>query len=141
MNFSFESDLWIPSFSKGFSNLLDKARVSIDSIHYDKLNNIVDIGTQRRELIGFNKSIIGEMQPIYSKAMIKSLLTIRHVDEIEIKVDDRLRTYCNSCFTVLFGLKVDDYRLYLNSVEEIQGTVLCQIIIKVNKINLGYADY
>lgn len=141
MILTFESNMWIPSISKVFSSLLDKARICIDTVHYDKVNNFVEINTQRRELIRFNKSIFGEMQPVYSRSMINSLLTIRHVDEMDLIVDDRLRAYCNSCFTVLFGLKVEDNRMYLSSAEEIQGIVLCQINIKVNKINIEYADY
>jgi hypothetical protein len=141
MMLSFESNVWIPSIAKSFSSLLDKARICIDNVHYDKVNGIVEINTQRRELIGFNKTIFGEMQPVYSKSMINSLLKIRHVNEMDITVDDRLRAYCNSYFTVLFGLKVEGYQMYLSSVEEMHGTVLCQIFIKVNEINIEYADY
>ncbi len=140
MILTFESNVWIPSVAKSFSTLLDKARICIDNVHYDKVNGIVEINTQRRELIAFNKTIFGEMQPVYSKTMINSLLTIRQVDEMNLKVDERLRSYCNSCFTVLFGLKVGDHQMYLSSVEEMHGTVLCQIFIKVNKINFEYAD-
>ena len=95
---------------------------------------------QRKKLIGFKKSFLGEMQPVYSQTMIKSLLTIKQVEEMNIKVDDRLVADCNSCFTVLFGLKMDDNQLHLGSVEEIQGNTLCQIYIKVKGISIEYSD-
>lgn len=72
--------------------------------------------------------------------MIKSLLKIRHVEEMKLEIDDRLATDCNSCFTVMFGLKVDDNRLYFGSVEEIQGNILCEIIIRVKKISIEFCD-
>jgi hypothetical protein len=95
---------------------------------------------QRKRLKGFKKSFWGVMQPVYGQIMIKSLLTIRQVEEMNIKVDDRLVTDCNSCFTVMFGVKVDDNELYLGSLQEAQGTVLCQIYIKVKEISIEFVD-
>ena len=72
--------------------------------------------------------------------MIESLLTIRQVEEMDLKVDERLVANCNSCFTILFGVKVEDKQLYLGSVEEIQGDILCQIFIKVRQMNIEFSD-
>ena len=140
MKLAFESDLLMPSISQTLSLLTDKAKICVDDIHYDEANGIVDISMQRKELTGFKKTFLGGTQPVYSQTMIQSLLTIRQVQEMNIKVDDRLVTDCNSCFTVLFGLKVDDDELYLGSVEEIQGNILCQIFIKVKSMNVEYRD-
>ena len=95
---------------------------------------------QRKELTGFKKSFLGEMQLVYSQNMIKSLLTIRQVEEVKIEIDDRLVAEHNSRFTVLFGVKMDDDRLYLGSVEEIEGRILCQISIKVREVSIEYRD-
>ena len=80
------------------------------------------------------------MQPVYGQTMIDTVLTIRQVVEMNIQVDDRLVTKCNSCFTALFGLKVDGDQLYLGSVEEAQGKTLCQVFIKVKGINIECVD-
>ena len=140
MKIAIESDLVIPPVSKAISILTDRAKVCVKDIHYDETKGIVDIYMQRKKLIGFKKSFLGEMQPVYSQTMIKSLLTIKQVEEMNIKVDDRLVADCNSCFTVLFGLKMDDNQLHLGSVEEIQGNTLCQIYIKVKGISIEYSD-
>jgi hypothetical protein len=95
---------------------------------------------QRKEITAFKTSFWGDVKPVYGQDMVKSLLTIRHVVDVNIHVDDRLIADCNSSFTVLFGLKVDQNRLYLGSVEEVQGKILCQIIIKVKEISIEYSD-
>jgi len=140
MKIAYKSDILIPSVQKVISVLTDKAQVFLKGINYDEARGIVDIFIQRKELIEFKKSFLGEMKPIYSQKMIESLLTIKQVEEMELKVDDRLVANCNSCFTILFGVKVDDKQLYLGSVEEIQGDILCQIFIKVNQMNIEFND-
>lgn len=137
---AFEFDLSIPTVSEVISILTDRAKVCIDDIHYNEAMGIVDIYLQRKELTGFQKVFLREKQPIYSDKVIKSLLTIRQVEDMNIKVDPRLKDNCNSCFTVLFGLKVDDNQLYLGSAEEIQGKILCQILIKVRGMNIEICD-
>lgn len=140
MKIAFESDLLLPPISKAISILTDGAKVCVDDIQYDEANGIVDIPMQRKELIGFKKAFLGEVQPIYRQTVIKALLTIRQVREMKIQVDDRLVADCHSCFTVLFGLKVDGNQLYLGSAEEIQGITLCQIFIKVEEMNIELGD-
>jgi len=140
MKIAFESDLLMPPVSKAISILTDGAKVCVHDIHYDEAKGIVDIYMQRKELTGFKKSFLGEMQPVYSQTTIKSLLTIRQVEEMSIQIDDKLEDDCDSCFTVFFGVKVDDNQLYLGSAEETQGNLLCQIFIKVNEMNIEYGD-
>lgn len=140
MKIVFESELLIPSISNAISILTDRAKVCLENIHYDEARGIVNIEMQRKELKEFKKSLLGEMQPVYSQTRIQSFLTIKQVDEMSIKVDNRLVADCNSCFTLLFGLKMDDKLLYLGSVEEIQGNILCQITIKVKEISIEYGD-
>ncbi len=140
MKLTFELDMMIPPVAKAISILTDRARVCVHDIHYDQANGIVDIPMQRRELKGFKKSFSGEMQLVYGQTMIQSVLTIRQVEEMKLEVDERLVTDCHSCFTILFGLKIDDNRLYLGSAEEIQGNTLCQIFIQVKEISIEYRD-
>ena len=80
------------------------------------------------------------MQPIYGEPRLATVLTIRDVAEMNIQVDDRLINECDSCFTVLIGLKVDENELYLGSAEEVSGVTLCHIFIKVKKINIEFVD-
>ncbi|RME55667.1 hypothetical protein D6779_12230 [Candidatus Parcubacteria bacterium] len=140
MKIAFESELLLPPVSETISLLTNGAKVCIDDIYYNKEDGIVKIQMQRRGLTGFKKTFLGEMKPVYSQTMIKSSLTIRQVEEMNIDVDDRLITHCNSCFDVLFGVKVDGNRLYLESVQEAQGIILCQIYVKVRKLNIEYSD-
>jgi hypothetical protein len=130
----------MPPISTILSFLTDNAVICVDEIHHDKENGIVTIYLQRNEITGYKKMLLGEIRPVYSRTKIKSVLTIMQVEEIIINVDDRLVDDCNSCFTVLFGLKVDHNRLYLGSAEEAQGQLLCQIIIKVKEMNIEFAD-
>ena len=140
MKIAYKSDLLIPSVQKAISVLTDKAQVFLKDITYDEAKGIVDIFILRKELVKFKKSFSGEMKPIYSQNMIESLLTIRQVEEVDLKIDDRLVSNCGSCFTILFGVMVKDKQLYLGSVEEIQGDILCQIFIKVKQMNLEFYD-
>lgn len=139
MKLAFESTTLILPVSSAISILTDHAEICVEDIHYDETKRTVDISMHRRELTGFKKSPWGE-QPLYGQTRIKSLLTIRQVDEISVDVDDRLVSGCNSRFTALFGLKMDEHQLYLGSSEEIQGKVLCQIVVKVEKISLEFRD-
>lgn len=140
MKISFESDLLVPPISKVISILTDKAKVCIEDIHFDDTNRIVEIYIQRKEITGFKKSFLGEVRPVYGQNTNKALLRIRQVEEIQLQIDDRLATECNSCFTILFGLKVDNNLLHLGSAEEIQGVTLGQIFIKVKKLSIEYRD-
>jgi len=88
MNIAYKSDLLIPSVQKVIAILTDKAKVFLKDINYDEAKGIVDIFIQRKELIEFKKSFLGEMKPIYSQNMIESLLTFRQVEEMDLKVID-----------------------------------------------------
>lgn len=140
MKIAFDSYLLLPSISQAISSLTDRAKICLNDIQYDKTDGIIEIPMRRKEIISFSKSLFGKLQPVYSQSMINSLLIIRQVEEMSIKVDDRLGRDCNSDFTVLFGLRLNDNNLYIASVEEAQGDFLCQIHIKVGRINLELCD-
>ena len=140
MKIAYESNLLLPPISQAISFLTDRAKICLDDIQYDKAEGKVEIIMLRKKLSKFSKSIFGKIQPVYSQSAIKSLLIIRQVEEMSIKVDDRLGRDCNSDFTVLFGLRLNDNNLYIASVEEAQGDFLCQIHIKVGRINLELCD-
>lgn len=140
MKIAYDSILLLPPISQAISFLTDRAKICLDDIQYDKAEGKVKIIMLRKKPIKFSKSIFGKIQPVYSQSTIKSLLIIRQVEEMSIKVDDRLVRDCNSDFTVLFGLRMDGNNLYFGSVEEAQGNLLCQIHIKVGRINLELYD-
>jgi len=140
MKITFEADLLIPPFSETLSFLTNGAKVCVDDIHYDEAKGTVNLYMQRKEITGFKKSFFGQMQPVYDQTMIKSLLTIRQVEEMNIRVDDRLIEDCNSCFTALFGVKLDEKQLSLSSVEEVSGITMCQIYIKVKEMSIEFGD-
>jgi len=138
MRIAYESDLFMPPAIKIFSMLTDKAQVCIKDIHYDEAKGTVDIHMHRKEILEYKKTFFGGMKPIYSQVMIKSLLSIRQVEEMILKIDDRLVSDCNSCFIILFGMTVNDKQVYLGSAQEIRGQVLCEIFIKVKQVNIEF---
>lgn len=140
MRIVFESSVMIPSISKALSILTNGARIRLDDIKYDAAEGTVKILMRRKELKGFRKFFLLGMQPDYGQTMIDTVLTIRQVVEMNIKVDDLLVTECNSCFTVLIGLKVDGSELYLGSVEEAQGKTLCIVSIIVKEMSIECVD-
>jgi hypothetical protein len=140
MKLAFESPLTIPSIDKTLNILIDRARICLNDIHYHAASNIVEMLIQRKELIGFKKSFLGVTRPVYGQKMIDAKLTINEVFEAKIEFDNRLVAECNSCFTVLFGLNINDNNLYIGSVEEFQGKSLCQVFIKVKEISIECVD-
>jgi hypothetical protein len=140
MRIVYESDLFIPPVLNAISILTNGAKVCIEDIHYDRARGTVDIHMHRKELLECKKTVLGETKPVYGQSMIRSLLTIRQVEAMNLKVDDRLVAECNSCFTVLLGLAAEDQQLYLGSAEEIRGHTLCEIFIKVKQMNIEFID-
>lgn len=142
MRISFESDMVMPTISKAILELTDSTTVCLNDIHYDEAQGIVKIYFQRREITEFKSSYWfgGGVKKVYGQARIKSLLTIRQVEGMDIDVDDWLVTECNSCFTVLFGVHMDRNKVYLGSLEESRGKLLCEISIKVKKLDIEYAE-
>lgn len=140
MRIDVEMKFMMPSIFNAILNLTNRAMICVKDINYEKSKGIVRIYMLRNDLLFFKKTWLGGMQPVYSQKMVKSLLTIRQVEEMTIKIEDQLISDCNSCFTLLFGLKVNDNQIYLGSVEEMEGNILCEVIIKVKEISMELAD-
>ena len=140
MKITFDSNLPCPPFTKAISILTDGAKVCVDDIHYDPAKKTVEMYMQRKEIIGFKKALFGEMRPVYGQTWYRSLLIIRQVEEMNIKVDNKLVKDCGSCFTILFGVNLDGNLLYLGSAEEIQGDNLCEVQIKVKELSIEFSD-
>jgi hypothetical protein len=108
MKMTFESNILLPTLSKAVNELTNSNVVCINDIHYDEAQRTVGIYLQRREITGYKKPgwfrVCGEGEPIYGQTRVKSLLLIKQVEEVEINVDDRLITECNSCFTLESGV-------------------------------------
>ncbi|HSO27193.1 MAG TPA: hypothetical protein VLS48_03935 [Anaerolineales bacterium] len=140
MKIVFESDLALPSVFKAISILTDRAKICINDIHYDETSEVVSIFMKRKKLIGFKNGIFGESQPIYQPNLVQSLLTVRQVKKMEIQINEWLIAHYGSCFHLLFGLKANVNQIYLGSVEDKKGSVLCQIFIEVEKISIELED-
>ena len=126
-----------------FSRLTNMAEVCVDNIRYDEANGIVEIPIKRKETIKqVRKGFLGWWRQPYTfgQNWITSVLTIRQVVSMRMEVDDILVKECNSCFTVMLGLKIEPGELYLGSLEEASGKTLCNIFITVNGINIELTD-
>ena len=139
---SFESDMVMPTISKAILTLTDSATVCLDDIHYDEVQRIVEIYLQRREITEFKSPywFWGGEKKVYGETRIKSLLIIRQVEGVDFDIDDRLVTEFNSCFTLMFGVHMDINEVYLGSLEESRGKLLCEIHIKVKKLDIEYTE-
>lgn len=144
LKMSFESDMDMPTISKAILNLTDNTTVCLSDISHDEVQNIVEIYLQRREILEFKRPpwfwFGGEVKKIYGPAKVKSLLVVRQVDKVDINVDDRLVSEFNSCFTVMFGVQLEKNEVYLSSLEECEGKILCKIQIKVKKLDIDYIE-
>ena len=140
MKIEYQSELLFLPVENIISFITDRAKICIEDVHYYETKSIVEIYMLRKELIEVKKSLFGELKPIYSQIQMKSLLTIRQVENMNLEVDDRLKSTCNSCFTILFGVRFEKKQLFLGSIEEIQGKTLCQILIKVKKFDIEIRD-
>ncbi len=116
------------------------AIICVDDIQYDETSGFVKIPMKRTEFLEWKKVFFFGKRLVTSEPKIDSILTIRDVVKLDMQVDDILRNECNSCFTVLFGMKIDGNELYLGSVEEARGVTLCHIFIEVKKINIEFVD-
>jgi hypothetical protein len=140
MRFVFESSVMMPHISEMLSVLVGGARIHVDNIQYNESQRKVEILMERKELIGFKKSLFGSKQPIYSQNVLKTLLIVNDAIGMNIRMDDRLAAKLNSSFTVLFGEKLNNNELYLGSVEESQGEIFCQVSIKMEGLNIECID-
>lgn len=140
MRFVFESSTVMPHISEMLSVLVGGARIHIDNIQYNESQRKVEILMERKELIGFKKSFLGMMQPIYSQNVLKTLLIVNDTIGMNIEMDDRLVAKLDSTFTVLLGVKLNENELYLSSVEESQGKIFCQVSIKMERLNIECID-
>src|SRR5688572_23161431 len=140
MKLVFESPEAIPSVSDALSMLTSGAEICLGDIHYDETKRIVEIFMRRKEVKGFKKSFFGRIIPLYSQLLVESVMTIKEITKMNIEVDNRLITECDSCFTVLLGMTIDGNDIYFGSAEESQGKTLCEVFISVNKINIECID-
>lgn len=140
MKIAFESSVMMPPISDALSILTSGAKICLDDIQYNVAERTVKILMKRKELMGFKKSFLGVLKSTYNQARVDAILTIRQVVEMNIEVDDRLVTECNSCFTVLLGLDVNGNELHLASAEEASGKGLCHVFITVEEMSIECVD-
>jgi hypothetical protein len=144
MKITFEaSEMFLP-ISRAFSILTSGAEICVNDIQYDEVNGTVKIPMKRKEVIEQTKKgcLSGWIHPPYvsGKTWIDSELIIHQVVSMKMNVDDLLVNECNSRFTVMMGMKMENNEIYLGSLEEVSGKTLCNIFIKVNGTDLEFID-
>ena len=143
MRIAFESTVIFTPVVESLAILTNMAEICVDDIRYDAANGIVEIPMKRRETIEQNRRGFSEwLRPArrISQTWTYSVLTIRQVIAMKMDVDDILVTECNSRFSAMMGLKVENDKLYLGSLEEVRGKTLCDIHITVKGINIELVD-
>jgi hypothetical protein len=139
MRIVFESTVMIPEIHEAFAVSTTGAVICINDIRYDASEGVVEIRMKQRDIIEPKKAFWG--RPIYhGQTWVDAVLTIRHVVAMKKDVDDILVSECNSCFTVMMGMKIDKNEIYLGSLEEVRGKTLCELFIKVNEFNIEFVD-
>ena len=143
MRIAFESSGTFTPVAKSFAVLTNMAEICTEDIRYDAANGIVEIPMKRRVTIDQNrKGCMRWLLPprIIGQTWIDSVLTIRQVTAMKMEVDEILVTKCNSHFSAMMGLKMENDNLYLGSLEESHGKTLCNIHITIKGINIELVD-
>lgn len=144
MKITFEASEMFPPLSRTLSLLTNGARICVNDIQYDEVNGIVRIPMKRQEFIEQNRKgcLFGWLRQPYiaGQNWIDSVLIIRQVAKMKMDVDNLLVAECNSCFTVMMGVKIEKDEIYLGSLEEASGKTLCDIFIKVKASDLEFSD-
>jgi len=139
MRIVFASSVIMPEIYEALAISTNGAVICIEDIRYDAIDGVVEIPMKQREMIEPKKALWG--RPIYhGETWVNAILIIRQVVAMEKEVDDILVAECNSRFTVMMGLKIDGYELYLGSAEEVRGKTLCNIYIRVKEFDLEFID-
>lgn len=126
-----------------FSILTSNAVINIKDINHDIERKIVKVYLKRKEIIRRDRrSLFDFWKPIYDYGpkWIDSVLTIRHVSEIKMLIDEKLINECDSRFTLMMGIGFGKNFIELNSIEETRGITLCQIKIFVTEYDLELGD-
>jgi len=144
MKITFESSEMFLPISNALSVLTNGAEICVNDIQYDELNGIVKIPMKRREVVEQKRKgcLFGWLHSPYSlgHTWIDSLLIIRQVVTMKMDIDDILVAECNSRFTVMMGMKIDNNEIYIGSLEEASGKTLCNIFINVKGSDLELID-
>ena len=144
MKITFEAPEILPPISRALSLLTNGARICVNDIQYDEVNGIVKIPMKRREVIAQNRKgcMSGWLRPPYAfgQNLIDSELIIRQVVSMKMEIDDLLVAECDSCFTVMIGVKAENNEIYLGSLEEVSGKTLCNIFINVTGNDFEFSD-
>jgi hypothetical protein len=142
MKLSFEASETFSPISRALSILTSGAEICVNDIQYDEVNGIVQMPMKRRQVIEQKGCLYGWLRPphAFGKNWIDSLLIIRQVVAMKLDVDDILISECNSRFTVLMGMKMENNEIYFGSHEEASGKTLCNIFIKVKGNDLEFID-
>lgn len=129
MKVKIESQTALPGAFKDLANLTSYAVINLNDINYDDFNSQVNILFKAKSITGYKKrALTGEDIPLYSENWNNYLLQIYNVREFHQKIKDENLTQ----FSVLFGIKIHDRKIYLCSIEEDAGITLVELSITVN---------
>ena len=140
MRLAFNTSVALPNIFTEISSLTDRAIIALDEIKYDEVSACVEIPLKRKELIGHKQNWLGQNNPVYGRNTIGSVLKIRKVTKMIVDVDEEIAAECNGRFTLLMGIKITDGEVYLSSVEESRGKLLCQVTIEINDFDIELID-
>jgi hypothetical protein len=144
MKITFEASEMFPPLSRALLLLTNGAKICVNDIQYDEINGVVKIPMKRKEVIAQDRKgcLSGWLYPSYAfgQNLIDSALIVRQVVSMKMETDDLLVAECDSCFTVMIGVKVENNEIYLGSLEEVSGKTLCNIFINVKGNDLEFSD-
>jgi|WetSurSiteA1Bulk_404760.scaffolds.fasta_scaffold29296_3 hypothetical protein len=140
MRISLDTSIGLTNVFTEISSLTDRAIIALGDIRHDALSACVEIPLQRRELLGYKKTWLGQNNPIYGRNSINSVLKIRNVTKMIVEVDKEIAAECNGRFTLLMGIKITDGEVHLSSVEESRGKQLCQVTIEISEVDIEIYD-
>jgi len=150
MKIACESPEVLAPIANLFAHYTSGAEICVNDIRYDAANGVVEIPMKRNERIERERKKKGCLLDrlssyflppyVYGTSWFDSVLTIRQVEAMKIDVDDLLVEKCNSCFTIMMGVLIENNEVYLCSLEEASGKTLCHIDISVKGLNIELAD-
>lgn len=144
MKIAFEASEMFSPISCALSILTSGAEICVNDVQYDEVNSIVKIPMKRRDVKEQKRKgcLYGWLQPPYipGQDWIDTVLIIRQVVAMKMEIDDLLITECNSRFTVMMGISMENNEIYISSHEEASGKTLCNIFIQVSRSDFELID-
>ncbi len=138
MRFSFISDQNLLSISRELSILTNHDRIDVNNIKYDQDKNYLLIPLKRRCLREYRYGAFGRIITKYSDHFILSQLEFHQIKECRILKQSFVES-CNPIM-LLFGIQLEQNRLYFCSAEEYHGLLAFELEAQFNRIEFEFND-